>query len=420
MKKTAMGALLLAGSVFLCGGWARGRVRAGVVIEGVEVGGLRYEEAERAVRARISEGMLPFTVHTPAGDFSFALSFRDDVAELVRHARKGETLSAAVERTWADAEEDMLSVCRANARDAEDATMRFTANGFYYTEERNGAFCDYGAWLAASLSAVEEGRTEICFFPAPYAPNTTVEALRAHTRLLASFSTHYDAGNAARSHNIELAAARISGTVVEAGAEFSFNKTVGKRTAANGFLEANIILDGEFVPGVGGGVCQTSTTLFNAALRAGMHVTESRAHSLSVSYVPPSLDAMVSDRSDLKFVNPYNCPVYITAAAGGGCVRFEIYGAPDGKRYVTESRVLARIAPPPEEVVEGEESRLLRAEREGMTSESYLSVYEGDVLVSRTLVRKDTYACVRGKRQVGRETEETPVPPPETEIPQNQ
>ncbi len=412
MKKTAV-ALLLAGSVFLCGGFTRGTVKRGAVIGGVEVGGMPYQEAERAVRAHIAEELSPFTVRTPAGVFSFPLSFTDNVSTLVRKAKRGEELSVTYRRTWADAEGDILAVCKANVREAQNASVRFSSGGFVYTSDRAGKYCDYKKLLSAALSALDAGRDEICFVPSSYAPKVTEEDLRARTQVLASFSTRFDAGNAPRSHNIELAARRISGVTVAAGEEFSFNAVVGKRTRENGFEEANVILDGEFVPGVGGGVCQASTTLFNAALRAGLTVTESRPHSLSVSYVPPSLDAMVSDSSDLKFVNPYPFPVYISAAAGGGMVRFTVYGAPDGRRYETESLVLARHAPPPEEVIEGEEDRILRAEREGLTSESFLIVYEEGRVVSRTRVRKDTYACVRGKRQVCRESASEEISPQE-------
>ena len=133
------------------------------------------------------------------------------------------------------------------------------------------------------------------------------------------------------------------------------------------------------------------------ALRAGLTVTESRAHSLSVGYVPPSEDAMVSSSSDLKFVNPYDFPVYILAEVGKNSIRFRFFGTPDGKRYEVESRVLERIAPPPPEEVKGEEG-VLRAEKEGIRSESYLVVYGKDgKLYSRTRIRKDSYAAVRGK-----------------------
>lgn len=89
------------------------------------------------------------------------------------------------------------------------------------------------------------------------------------TQKLSSFSTRFDASKTARVHNISLACERIAGSVLEPGEIFSFNETVGLRTRENGFLDAPVIVAGEFVSGTGGGVCQASTTLMGAALRAG-------------------------------------------------------------------------------------------------------------------------------------------------------
>ena len=221
--------------------------------------------------------------------------------------------------------------------------------------------------------------------------------MKARTKKLSAFSTYFDASKTARAHNIALACERVAGNVLLPGETFSFNTAVGLRTAENGFLEAPIISGGEYVSGTGGGVCQASTTLMNAALRAGLTVTESRPHSLAVGYVPPSLDAMVSRWSDLKFTNPYPFPVYLLGRAAAGKVTFEIYGKPDGRRYETESRVLARIPPPEAEIREGEEDRTVRAEKEGVRSESYLLVYdERGALVQKKLLRRDSYAAVQG------------------------
>ncbi len=391
--------LLLAGSFFWFGGF--GRVKEDVRIEDVPIGGMPYAEAEALVRARLSERIPPLTVHSPAGDLVCELCVKDNIASLVRGAARGERLTASYSRNWADAESALLELCARNARPAKDAVMHFSAGGFSYTRGEEGIACDYRATLLAVSAALRTGRTEVNLVLKRFPPAVTEEKLREETLPLASFSTCYDGGNAPRAHNIALAAARVAGTVLLPGEEFSFNRAVGERTEENGFLVANVISDGEFVPGVGGGVCQASTTLFGAALRAGMRITESRAHSLSVGYVPPSLDAMVSTGSDLKFVNPHDHPVYVLASAGKGRVSFFFYGLPDGKRYETESVVLSRIPPPAPEEVEGEEDRVLRAEKEGLKSESYLKVYSADgTLLSRTLIRRDSYAAVRGKKSV--------------------
>ncbi len=403
MKKVCavVAALLFAGSLFFCAGSARGRVRSGVTAEGIEVGGLPVGEAVRLVREEIAAHLPPVVIETPQGEFSFgypALSFTDNLPFRLKSAKWGEKIEIKVRRTWAREEEDLLALCALFARDAENASLRFSAEGFSYSRGKEGVCCDYARLLADCTRALSTGE-RVTLRPFSRPPAVTEEDLRARTRLLSSFYTSFDPRSSSRAHNVRLAAERIGGTTVPPGGEFSFNQVVGRRTRENGFEEAAIILNGEFTAGVGGGVCQTSTTLFGAALRAGMTVVESRPHSLSVSYVPPSQDAMVSEASDLRFVNPRPYPVYILARTERGRVGFEFYGMPDGRRYEVESRILRRLPPPSPEIAEGTEDRVLRQGREGTESESYLSVYENGVLLSRTLIRRDVYAPVRGKEE---------------------
>ncbi len=406
--KQQTAALLLAGSFF----FGFGKVKQGVTIGGVEVGGMSYAEAENAIRMRFYRDLPPVIVHAPSGDLVLKeeLCVQDNVARLVRRAKKGETLGVSYTREWADAEETLFALCEKNAREAKDAELSFSAEGFRYTGEVFGVTCDYEGLLSDVRGALRGGG-EVTLRTREYAPAVTEEMLRARTRELSSFRTYFDGSNLPRRHNIALAASRIAGTVLPPKGEFSFNAAVGKRTEENGFLVAAVIFEGEFVPGVGGGVCQTSTTLFGAALRAGMEISESRAHSLSVGYVPPSQDAMVSETSDLKFVNPYDFPVYVLAETDKGSVCFRFFGMPDGKKYEVESRVLGHIAPPPPEEEEGDEDAILRAEKEGLESESYLIVRGADgSLLSRRRIRKDRYAPVRGKVRVKRAEE--PLFPP--------
>ena len=395
-------ALLVLGSAFFFSGRA-GCVRAGVTISGVFVGGMPYDEAVAAVREKLAAERVPFTVRTPFGDVSPAIEYIDDVPALVRRAKKGETLFAAVRREWTEAEREIARLCAQGERAPQDAALTFTRFGFSYTAEKAGMYCDYAASLSAALAALGEGEREVSLVTHVLRPAVTRADLKARTQRLAAFSTYFDASKTARVHNITLACERVAGSVLLPGETFSFNAAVGLRTAENGFLEAPIISGGEYVAGIGGGVCQASTTLMNAALRAGLNVTESRPHSLSVGYVPPSLDAMVSRWSDLKFQNPYPFPVYLAGRVAGGAVTFEIFGKPDGRRYETESRVLARIPPPQAEVREGEEDKTVRAEKEGLRSESYLLVYsEQGALLQKKLLRRDSYAAVQGIYEVRR------------------
>ncbi len=408
----------------LCG-FTLGKVRSGVVVNGIEVGGMSVREAVRRVRESLAENLLPLTVVTPQERVTITypeLSFTDDAELILRSAKKGESVSVRPVRQWADAESRIQELCDKNARLAIDADVSFSPSGFTYQKEKAGLACDYNETLARVFDALQNDGREVELVTYEYSPALTEEILKKRTQMLSSYTTRFEASNESRVHNIRLAASKISGAVVMPHTEFSFNKRVGKRTAENGFLESVVIFDGEFVKGVGGGVCQLSTTLFNAALRAGMRVTESRNHSLSVSYVPPSLDAMVSEYSDLKFVNPFDTPVYLNAIVRGGSVTVECFGLPDGYRYKTESVVLYRLAPPPAEIVEGEEEKVLRAEKEGIASESYLLKYDKNGrLLKRELLRRDNYAVVRGKYQiVPPKEEETPSEPapPETELPE--
>lgn len=401
--------LLAAGSILFCGGGA-GKVKNGVRIDGVDIGGLTYCEAESRVRENFPPAS--FCLEADQKTYSFPLDFKDNVSLLVRRAKRGENLRSEVKTEWVNAESDIEQLCRKVSFAPTDACVRFTREGkFEYTPEKDGKSCLYEETLQGALAALREGRASCPLATRSVKAKITMSELKKRTRRLASFTTYYDGANTARCHNIALACTRISGTELPAGGKFSFNEKVGRRTQENGFEVANVILDGEFVPGVGGGVCQVSTTLMNCALRAGLRVTNSRPHSLSVSYVPPSCDAMVSDYSDLEFVNPYPYPVYIAAQTGNSYVRFTVYGMPDGKRYELESNVILRVTPPPDKIEEGEEDKVVRAAKEGIASESYLLVYEGNTLVQRTLFRRDTYAVVQGIRQIKK------TPPPSAEGP---
>ena len=398
-------ALLALGSAFLCGGCAGGkRVADGVEISGVFVGGMPYAEAETAIRIRLKEDVLPLTVHAPAGDTVLTeFDIKDDVSALVRTARAGEKLTAKTERILIDAEERLGEICARNAREGKDAALTFKSEGFSYTPEENALSCDMEELSRDVFAALKGGMTEVTLQVNELKPAVTVESLKRASAPMSAFETHFDDGNVSRTGNITLAASKISGTTLNPHEEFSFNATVGKRTAEHGFFEATVIQNGVFTKGIGGGVCQVSTTLFNAALTAGMQITESKNHSLSISYVPPSLDAMVSEYSDLKFVNPYDFPVYILSEVEGETIGFTFFGLGDGLRYETESKVIARTPPPARKYVEGKQDGCIRAEKEGITSESYLLVYDGEELISRTLIRRDHYAAVQGVYEVAPE-----------------
>lgn len=153
--------------------------------------------------------------------------------------------------------------------------------------------------------------------------------------VLGQYTTHYAAGGN-RGSNVANAASRINGTVILSGDNFSFNKTVGRRSEANGFKSAPEYINGETVTGIGGGTCQVSTTLYSAVLYADLEIILRRNHSMSVGYVPLGQDATVTDGGiDFKFHNDTDYPIKIVATTSGGALTVKILGtAPDVKKTV--------------------------------------------------------------------------------------
>jgi vancomycin resistance protein YoaR len=149
-------------------------------------------------------------------------------------------------------------------------------------------------------------------------------------KLIGHYATYYNPGNKNRSHNIMLATKAINNYVVLPGEIFSFNKVVGQRTRQKGYLEAPIIVKGELSEGIGGGICQVSSTLYNAVDHAGMHILQRYSHSRHVAYVPPGRDATVSWYGpDFVFQNKYAYPILIRAYSRNGQMSVTIHSFPE-------------------------------------------------------------------------------------------
>jgi len=150
---------------------------------------------------------------------------------------------------------------------------------------------------------------------------------------IGQYTTYFNPRNKNRVQNIILAARAVNNQVLFPGEKFSFNQVVGIRTESKGYQRAKIIVKGEIAEGIGGGICQISSTLFNAVDRAGLRIIERYSHSRHVPYVPPGRDATVSwGGPDLVFENKYNQPIFIRALVHGGLVQVLIYSS-EGVNY---------------------------------------------------------------------------------------
>lgn len=167
--------------------------------------------------------------------------------------------------------------------------------------------------------------------------------------LLGRAEISYAGGTEARAKNIQLGISKINGTVIAPGEEFSFKKTLGSVTEEDGYSEAKVFLNGEVIKGIGGGLCQVSTTLFQSLVRSGLPITERHNHSFTVSYYDVGLDATYSDPGpDLKFVNDTAHPVTIKGLTENDAAIFEIYGVSDGRISSTTEPVITDVTDFPE------------------------------------------------------------------------
>lgn len=302
----------------------------------------------------------------------------------------------------------MDELCRSRSVPPVDAIVTVEKEGFSYAPSVVGKKADRKKFfleIARSLRTKEP--VELTFFDD--LPFVTEEDLRAVTKERGTFFTDYSTSADGRKNNIALACEKIDCAMVPAGEVFSFNDVVGPRTEENGFRKAKIIVDGAFVEGVGGGVCQVSTTLFDAWLRAGLSVVRAAAHSLPVGYVEPSLDAMVSSSSDLLLKNDSDYPVYIRAKADGKRVRVEVFGEPCRYRVALRS-VTEKILPADYKEIpydgewqEGEGEKIVKKAHDGRVSVAYRDYFLGDELVRTEFLRRNVYQPQAGEKAIRQE-----------------
>lgn len=287
----------------------------------------------------------------------------------------------------------------------KDATINFNPNSdniFSIQKEENGYEIDKELLIKQIGEALNTGKREIKAKFKIIEPKITKEDLIKETNYRVSFTTYYGGSTENRKHNIKLASSKINGTMLSDGDEFSFNKIVGIRNEENGYLPAKIIYNGDFTEGVGGGVCQVSTTLYNASLLCGLKITEQHPHSLNVSYVEPSFDAMVNSySSDLKFVNNTGGRLYIRCLADDNRVKITFFGIKQQEVYERVS-VKKENIPYLEYLYEEDESLpigsqiTVRQPKDIIKSEGYLIKYLNGERVSNVKIRTDSYNGVKG------------------------
>lgn len=259
---------------------------------------------------------------------------------------------------------------------------------------------DFAVSMEEAQKIISEDKDEYVIPLKITVPDKTLSDLgeEAFPDELGTYTTRYDPTNKNRSNNLEISAKKINGTIIMPGETFSYNQTVGERTIAEGYKEAGAYAGGRVVQDVGGGICQTSSTLYNAVLLANLEIVDRSNHQFLTSYVPAGRDATVAWGSiDFQFKNTREYPIKIEASVKNGVCTMSIYGIKEETEYevVIQPVVLSYIP----YTTKYEDDPTLEEGKEvveqsgytGCTSETYRIIKLNGEVVSKTLLSKDTY-----------------------------
>jgi vancomycin resistance protein YoaR len=311
-----------------------GPVRLPVVVAEPEVTAAELDGAVATARTALSR---PVTLRL--GQTRFRLP-RWRVAQLLDLPSRGQT---RVTIGGPEADRWIEKLAKTVGLEPRDATFRVVSGGITVVPSQDGRALDVDASLAAveraAFSPTTRSAALVVRTAAPERTTQEAEAMGI-TGVVGSYTTTYG-GTTGRLHNVALVAELIDGALVAPGARFSFNATTGERNAAKGFEEAPVIINGELESGIGGGVCQVSTTVFNAAFEAGLSIEKRTNHALYISHYPLGRDATVNYPDlDLVFRNDTDHWLLLRTFVGTGSLTVNLYGTPTGRRVETETAPL--------------------------------------------------------------------------------
>ena len=415
------------------------RIYPGVYIDNVQVGGMTKEEAVEAVR-KVNEAVSgSFDIVIAVGNESWHVNnervpISRNIEEVVEKAfASGRSNSASLTGNVATPFEERVSqasAMRSNPvtfatkqdydhealraltdgivnyvnRDPVNSTVRsfdFNTKTFTFTDDRPGVRIDPDDLYSQVTELLDDGvtRKELRIIPEKILAEVTKTELMNRFGLISAYTTTTTNDNK-RNTNIQLSAEAISGKTVLPGEIFSFNGATGERTAAKGYQEAPAISGGQSKDEVGGGVCQTSSTLFNAVARADLEIIERNPHAWPSHYIEKGLDATVNwPGLDFKFKNNTEWPVFIIAGYSKRKVTVNIYGMSLGSDvHIDLESELVRTIPKPEgtnyvintSLAPGESKKTVTG-RQGYEVNTWKVWYQGSREVKREVLFKTTY-----------------------------
>lgn len=416
------------------------KIEAGIYAEDMDLSGLTVREARDKVEAYVQSfgdaqitlnAVEGGTIATTASELGLKWGNETVLDEAANFGRDGDILRCYKElkdlqrrnKVYAvkfDFDKSKIrTLIEENAaqydRKAVNATLTKTENGFDITEGQTGVMVD----TAASVDAVYEYLTgewdgagcDIDLVITVEEPKGKAEDLAMVRDVLGTFTTSYSTSGGSRSANVANGCRLINGTTMYPGDEFSAYEAVSPFSEDNGYYMAGSYLNGQVVDSLGGGICQVSTTLYNAVLLSELEVTERYNHSMIVTYVDPSADAAIAESSgkDFKFKNNLDYPIYIEGVTTPDKhITFTIYGMEtrDSSREVSyESVVLERTVPDTEAIYVDESLPVgycvVQSAHVGYKAQLWKVVRENGVEVSREQINSSTYMKAPRSATVG-------------------
>ncbi|MHB9038385.1 MAG: VanW family protein [Armatimonadota bacterium] len=349
---------------------ASDRICAGVSISEVSVAGLTKAQAGEIVRKwaikrsgrRITLTALDARWVGAVEDFGARVKWKESVDRAFDVGRKGGMLNrivcvctpkgsgkrirAEVALNNSQIQKTIAKVAGTINRPHKDAKIKVVAGRLEVEQDSVGLVLDEKRAIESISRALESDEMVAALPVVADKPDVTAQDARGIDTLLARFTTPFNPGKRDRTHNLVLAARGINGTIVKPGQKFSYNNAVGPRVLNRGFRNAPIFVRGKLEPGIGGGICQVSTTLYNAILLAGIRVLERYPHSRTVPYVGPGRDATVAyGLRDFRFENSNTSSICILTNISRGNLTVDIYGIADDKKNIKIFAGAAKYTP---------------------------------------------------------------------------
>lgn len=351
-------------------------------------------------------------------------NFKKEVIEKLKLNKQGEDINLEI----VDSDPQEIDI------DKIYSEVHKEAQNAYYTKEPFQVYphvegIDFD--LESAREMLKEDKEEYVIDLKITIPEITTNKIgnEAFPDMLSTFSTKYDATNIPRTTNLKLAMNKLNGVVVAPGETFSYNKTLGKRTAEAGYKEAGGYAGGKVVQTLAGGICQISSTLYDAAVYANLEIVERHNHMFLAGYVGAGKDAtVVYGAYDLKFKNTRNYPIMIKTSIGSGVAKIDIYGIKEDVEYEVEisSKILSytsfRVIRETDNSLAPGQEKVSQSGMNGCKSITYKILKLNGNEVSRTVLSSDTYDAMNKIIKVGPsnttqvstpEPEPTPTPEPE-------